>query len=411
MESVRALAARLARGEVSCRSVVIECLARLDDAAACGGVAWRDDDAVLAAADVLDRRFAAGGAVGPLHGIPVSVKDWIEVAGFPCAAGDPQHAGRRPHRDASVVARLRAAGAIVVAKTTTGPRTALHGVPRHPHAADRSPGYSSAGDAIVVTLGGSAVGLGSDSGGSIRFPAHCCGLVGMRPTFGRVPVTGHFPRIGPLADARTVIGPLARCVDDVRLVLPLLAGPDGRDPTCAPVPFTPERDVAGLRVAIHRASFDDVLDRDVAGALDRAAAALAAAGATVSEADVLDVRRALDITIRYWGRARLAAGEVETLLADWDRSRVAAMRILDRFDVVLSPAAPRAAPALDAGANDGDWTFLLSSSLWGWPAVVVPAGRDGDGLPLGVQLTSGPWQEPVLFASASAIEHALTGSR
>src|SRR4051812_17962601 len=192
---------RLAAGSVSAADAVAERLDALHRGhARTGAVAWFDDDRVLAEAVRLDRALAGGGPVGPLHGLPVTVKDWIDVAGFPCA-GDIGRTDRRPERDATVVRRLRAAGAVVVAKTR-----AWDGV-RHPLDPARTVGGSSSGEAAAVAAGASVLGLGSDSGGSVRLPAAWAGVYGLKPTAGRVPATGHFPWIGALSDGRTQIGP------------------------------------------------------------------------------------------------------------------------------------------------------------------------------------------------------------
>jgi len=375
---VRELARRLSAGDVSCRDVVAQAVSRLDEVAALGGVAWRDDARALAIATELDRALAASGPVGPLHGVPVSIKDWIDATPFPCAAGMPVHAERRPERDATVVARLRAAGAVVLAKSTTGPSTELHGTPRNPLAQERTPGYSSSGEAIMVATGATAFGIGSDSGGSLRFPAHCCGLVGLRATYGRTPVTGHFPRVAALGDGRTVIGPLCHRVDDARFVLPILAGPDGRDSSCPPVAPAREPAATGLRIAVHRQTLDGALRGDVAVALDTAARALAAAGCLIADDDVLDVAHAFDITRHYWGRARLPTGEVEQLLHGWDRSRLRAMRLIDRYDAILSPAAPYPAPPLGAGDDANGTTRCPPASGAGRPWWFRPAGPSRD---------------------------------
>ena len=407
-QGFRTIRAALAAGVVSCRDVVDRSLSQLDAHAWTNAVAWRDDDAVRAAAAALDARYAAEGPVGPLHGLPISVKDWIEATPFPCAGGQPAHRDRRPGRDATVVARLRAAGAIVVGKASAGAHTELYGTVRHGVDPGLSPGGSSAGDAVLVAAGAVAFGLGSDSGGSLRYPAHCTGIATIRPTYGRVPLTGHFPRVGPGSDGRTVIGPLARTVADVRAVLDVIAGPDGRDPACPPVPVASGSGVgAHRRVALDRRPLAGAGALDLAGdvAVERAAAALAAAGAEVVECDVLGVDAALDITRRYWGRSSLSGREVDRFLADWDRERVRAMGLLARFDAILTPAAPEPARPLGQ-ADDTDWTFTLAPSLWGWPAAVVRAGWAGSDppLPVGVQLIAGPWREDLCLALAAVVE-------
>jgi amidase len=391
---------------VSVVDVVSRRLAALDRAEPLHAVAWRADDAVLAQAEEADRALRRGDSVGALHGVPVSVKDWIDVVGFPCAAGWPEHRERRPAHDATTAHRLRAAGAIVIAKSNVGETNALHGPAANPHDPNRTPGHSSSGEAVLVSTGVSTLGLGSDSGGSLRFPAHCCGIATLKPTYGRVPVTGHFPRVGELADGRTVIGPLARTVEDLELAIGLLAGPDGRDPAVPPVAPVAPTSVDGLRVAVQRSGGDEPLAPEILAAVDAAGAALASGGAAVIVVDPLDVADALDITNRYWHRRELAVGETDRLLEDWDRFRRNGMRLLGRFDLIVSPAAPHPAPLIGA-STDADWRFTLSASLWGWPALVVRAGTSVEGLPLGVQVVAGPWREDRALAAGRLIEAEL----
>jgi amidase len=404
--SALTVAAQLRARATSAVELVSAQLAELDRVDGLNAVAWRHDELVLAQAEAADRALAAGEPIGPLHGVPITVKDWIDVTGFPCAAGDPASRDRRPSQDASAVARLRAAGGVVIAKTNAGERNRLHGPARNPWDVGHTPGYSSAGEAALVAAGASVLGLGSDSGGSLRFPAHCCGIATLRPTYGRVPSTGHFPVVGQLSDARTVIGPLATTVADLRLALDVIAGPDGRDPAVAPLPPAGPADLAGVRVAVERGGATGPLPTRVLEAVDAAARALAEAGARVEEAAILQPARALDITQRYWDRSRLGGAEAERLLEDWDRFREHAMSRLDRFDVVLSPAAPHPAPRLGS-ASDDDWMFTLTASLWGWPAAVVRAGTSDEGLPLGVQLMAGPWRDDRCLAAAEQVETAL----
>jgi len=198
-----AIGRRIRAREVTVTAVIEDHLACLESAReTIGGVAWSDDDAVLEAAHAADRALTdEPSTIGPLHGVPITVKDWIDVAGSPCAGEDARHRDRRPQEDATVVARLRAAGAIVIAKTAAGDRNELYGVTRNPYDHARSPGASSSGEAALVATAASPLGIGSDSGGSVRLPAAWCGVAGLKPTAGRVPNTGHFPRIGALKTA------------------------------------------------------------------------------------------------------------------------------------------------------------------------------------------------------------------
>jgi amidase len=383
--------------------VLREHLDRLDRLGSLGAVVARDDDAAVARAAALDDAFARGGPVGPLHGLPVTVKDWIDVAGLPCA-GEGDDANRRPADDAPAVARVRAAGAVIMAKTNVNLDHRLFGPCRHPTDPSRSPGGSSSGEASLVAAGGSPLGFGSDSGGSIRLPAAWCGTVGLKPTFGRVPLTGHYPRLGALHDARTVIGPLARTVADLALALEVIAGPDGRDAACAPVPLGDVARVAGLRVGWF---VDDGVGRaspEVAKGLAGALGALGAAGATVVDGAVPPhVDTALDITTRYWRRRELDGPGADELLWDWDRFRRRMLVAADAFDVMLCPAAAGEAP-MRQPLEAMDFVFTLPPSLTGWPVVVVPVGAGPAGLPVAVQVVGRPWCERQALAVAAVVE-------
>lgn len=203
-----------------------------------------------AAARAADARRHAGQPLGPLHGVPVTVKDWIDVAGMPCTGGATAYRARVPARDATAVARLRAEVAIVMGKTHVGERSEAFGSTFNPHDPTRTPTGSNSGEAALVAAG-LALGIGSDSGGSLRQPAHACGVAALRPTTGRVPLTGHFSVIMLLLDPRTVIGPLDRRVADLTLALRVLNGPDGVDASRVTMPWIdPEGvDLKGLRIA------------------------------------------------------------------------------------------------------------------------------------------------------------------
>ncbi len=207
--SATELAHMIRQREVSSFDVVDAYLSRIAD------VNPRLNAVVQIAPDARERARAAdaalaqGGSIGPLHGVPFTVKDWIEAEGLICAAGFAERSQFLPKRDATVVARMRAAGAILLGKTNVNDGAPVYPRPNNPYDLARSPGGSSSGEAVIIAAGGSPLGLGSDSGGSIRLPAAWCGVAGLRPTSGLVPNTGHFPRIGSMHDPRTTIGPIA----------------------------------------------------------------------------------------------------------------------------------------------------------------------------------------------------------
>ena len=166
----------------------------------------------LADARAADATLVRGQPNGPLHGVPFTVKDWIDTAGLPCTGGDLAFRTRVPTEDATVVARMRQAGAILLGKTNVMVDNPVYGRTNNPYNRADSTTGSSSGEAALIAAGGSPLGLGSDSGGSIRQPAHACGISGLKPTTGRIPLTGHFPFISAINDPRTTIGPMARFV-------------------------------------------------------------------------------------------------------------------------------------------------------------------------------------------------------
>jgi len=361
--------------------------------------------------------------LGPLHGVPFTVKDWIDAAGLPCTGGDPAFRARFPEVDATVVARLRQAGGILLGKTNVMVDNAVYGRTNNPYNLAYGTTGSSSGEAALIAAGGSPLGLGSDSGGSIRQPAHACGICGLKPTTGRVPLTGHFPFISAVNDPRTTIGPMARYVEDLVLALPLLSGPDWRDASVVPVPLADWRgvEVRSLRVAYYTRHAGADPTAETADTCRRAAEVLAEHGSRVEEAVPPRIEEAADITREYWrrpestsgeewvpdGEAKLSSLDVEGHLFRWDRFRRALTGFMAECDLILTPAAER--PAAAHGAEAGWIPYTLPYSLTGWPAVVVRAGTSPEGLPIGVQLVARPWRDDVALAAARLIEETLGG--
>jgi amidase len=422
------LARRIAARELSAREVVGAHVARIAEVdPVLNAVVELRADAALAEAAAADRELARGRSWGPLHGVPFTVKDWIDAAGLRCAGGQPAHRDRRPARDATAVARLRAAGGILLGKTAAGPDSPVYGRTNNPHDPRYGPAGSSSGEAAIIGAGGSPLGLGSDSGGSIRQPAHCCGVAGLRPTSGRVPLTGHFPFISPTADPRTVIGPLARTVADLALALRLIAGPDGADPSAVPVPVGDPADarLAGVRVATYVDHPDTAPDPAVVAATGAAARVLSEAGLAVEAAEPPGLVEVYPLTLDYWRRPEsdspdgwvngggfdpaglgpMSGEDVERSLFEWDRFRRRMLPFVQAYPLVLSPAAEK--PAVPHGADGGRIPYTLTWSLVGYPAVVVRAGRTAGGLPVGVQIAAAPWREDLALAAASVVERAL----
>ncbi len=378
-------------------------LARLDEADRLGAVVYRDDDASRAAATALDHAETRTEWTGRT----ITVKDWIDVAGLVCEGQSDQRTGRRPPRDATAVARLRDAGAIVLAKTQPGADHPIHGRCTHPLIAERSPGGSSSGEAALIGSGASTLGLGSDSGGSIRLPAAWCGVFGLKPSLGLVPNTGHFPRVGGRHDGRTVIGPLAGSAADLIATLSVIAGPDGVDPDCVAmgVGDAASVQISGLRVAVIDGGSAWRPAPSTGEAVRRALDALEASGAViVDEAPPVDLDESLDITNRYWERSMLSGADADRQLRDWDRFSGRCVRASSAFDVVVSPTVRDVAP-LARPMTGEDYIYTLPWSLTGWPAVTVPAGTDtATGLPLAVQVAAPRGNDHVVLAVAACLE-------
>ena len=372
----------------------------------------------LARAQAADEALARGETWGRLHGLPFTAKDILDTAGVVTAAGLEERRGFVPQQDAVVVARMKAAGAILLGKTNVPPGgggghtdNPVYGRTLNPYHLARSPGGSSGGEAAAIAACLSPLGLGSDSGGSLRLPAHYCGVATLKPTSGRVPSTGAYALPGGLSDPRSQIGPMARCVTDLWPAFLAMAGPDWEDSAVAPMPLADPGLVpaGGLRVAYYT---DDGQARPTPGTettLRAAASALSAAGLVVDEARPACIADSREITERYWHASAMAGGaDYEQLLSDWDGFRSAMLAFLRDFDLLLTPA--DAAPAQPLGTEDPLlFNYTLPFSLTGWPCVVVRAGTSPEGLPIGVQVVAGPWREDIALAVAGQIEALLGG--
>jgi amidase len=449
MEGAAALAARIRSGDMSAREAVDTCLAGIErvngDLNAVVQVVPERAHAEAAAADEWQ---AAGQQLGPLHGVPVTIKDCFATDGIVTTVGTTGLASFVPDGDDVTVTRLREAGAIVVGKTNCPELlmgfesdNLVYGRTVNPYDASRTCGGSSGGEAAIVAAGASPLGLGSDSGGSLRVPAHFCGVPTLKPTHGRVPITSAvFPSTGPFSRLRAV-GTLAPTVDDLIVALGVLAGPDGRDPWAAPVPL---RDMAAvkvgaLRVAVYTDDGVGAPTAETVGAVEEAAAVLDKRGASVQAARLPVADQAVELFTAILGgdggaglrrileavgttepSAQIAnmlaflsanvppASDYADRLARWDRFRLDALTFLDHFDVVLSPVA--AVPALPHGTtfeNIGAFGYVFTHNLTGWPAAVVRAGTSPEGLPIGVQIAVRPWREDVALAVARYLEAEL----
>jgi len=413
--SALALGRAIRAKRVSAAEVVDAYLQRIDQVnPAVNAVVQRIDERARAEARAADAALARGETGGPFHGVPFTAKDIFDVAGVASAAGLVERANYVPDCDAVVVARMRGAGAILLGKTNCPPGgtgvvtdNPIYGATRNPYGLDRSPSGSSGGEAAAVAAGASPLGLGSDSGGSIRTPAHYCGIAALRPTVGRVPNTGAYELPGGLSDPRSQIGPMSRWVEDLGPALAIIAGVDWRDSGVIPMPLADPTSVElrDLRVACYADDGNAPPTPETAQAVRDAARALSDAGAVVEETRPPHLDQVWDITSRYWRSAELSR-EDERLMLDWDGFRTAMLGFVERYDLILCPVADE--PAVPLGV-EGNGIYCLPYSLTGYPCAVVRAGTSPDGLPIDVQVVARPWREDVALSAAGRIEMILGG--
>ena len=401
-------------------------------------------------AEVAVRR---GAKLGALHGVPVSIKISIEVAGFRCEAGTKLRQGTVASQDAPLVSRLRDAGAIILGTTNTPELlmawetdNLLYGRTNNPWDLTRTPGGSSGGEAAAIASGMSAAGVGSDGGGSSRVPAHFSGICGLKPTPGRIPATGHFPNsVGPFA-LIGVVGPMARKVQDLKLLFEVMQGPDIGDPSAVSVPVRwPDRDeLKKVPIGYFEDDGRTPVTADTRAAVRTAAEALTRAGFQVEpfRPDGLELARQL-----WWKFFGIAGGMLlgpmtrgheaelspilkefsswveaepshtgESLLDAWiqrDAIRMQVFAQMRDYPVLLCPVA--AIPAFKHGERrwqiDGKtveyldaWSYTEWFNLLGTPAAVVPVGQSPEGLPIGVQISARPWEEELVLSVAAELE-------
>ncbi len=400
-----------------------------------------------------DAAVTSGRAFGPLHGVPISIKSSIEVAGMKCEAGTRLRAGVVAAQDAPLVARLRNAGAIVLGVTNTPEilmawetDNLLYGRTNSPWDVERTPGGSSGGEAAAIAAGMSAGGVGSDGGGSIRVPAHFSGICGLKPTPGRIPSSRHFPPSGGPFALIGVVGPMARTVNDLKLLFEVMQGPDDGDACAAPVPvrWPNEAGVKRLRVGYFEDDGRTPVTAEIRDAVRSAAEALRRAGFEVEPFRPTGLEEARTLWKKFFvkvggmligpmfkGRESdrspilkqfLEWSEAEpelsgdALLDAWirrDTLRADFLAQMQKYPILLCPAAAIAAfrhgerswtiegktvHYLDA------WSYTEWFNLLGNPAAVVPVSRSAEGLPIGVQIVGRPWEEEQVLAIAGALE-------
>jgi aspartyl-tRNA(Asn)/glutamyl-tRNA(Gln) amidotransferase subunit A len=435
----------IADGRLDPEALVAACLERIEHAEPrLNAFRWVLGDRALEEAAAAGEAVQRGAPLGPLHGVPIAVKDNIAVAGDPLTAATPQLEGCVADEDSEVVARLRRAGAIVLGRAHMSTwaiggtsQNAYYGPVANAWDPERVAGGSSGGSAVAVAAGMVPAALGSDTGGSVRIPACLNGLSGLRSTVGRVSNTGTIP----VAWSFDVVGPIARTALDVARVLGVIAGFDRRDPVCADRPTGDyegelDRGVDGLRVVRLGGYFRDRAEPPVEAALDAAAQALESIGATVEEAELPGIEEAVewtadlllaeaaayhadrlrddpdgfqaDVRLRLEHGAKVSGPHYATGRREQRRWRRLMLEALDGRDVLLAPACPIEAPRI-ADSDPVQTTAELAACLTPFvlvqlPALTVPCGFGPHGLPLGLQLVGRPFAEATLLRVAHAYQ-------
>jgi amidase len=437
--------------ELSAREVVAASLAHIEHVnpnlnAVVALCAERATEEALAA----DEMTARGQSHGVLHGVPMTLKDSLDTQDIVSTGGTRGREHFVPQRDAPVVARLRKAGAILLGKTNTPELTLsgetdnlIYGRTNNPFNLDKTPGGSSGGSATAIASGMSAIEIGSDTGGSIREPAHYCGITGIKPTAGRTPRTGHIVPYGLGAlDSLTQLGPMARYVEDLNLTLPIICGPDWQDPAMVdmPVQSSGQVDVKQLRIATYTDNGITPLDPAIAATIEETVAALRSDGLSITqalpdayaeastalsnlrEADGGSIVRRL---LARWGTTEpgpqmkycfrgppAVSGETYCArLEEVDHAKSKMLSFLRDYDAIICPASRQVAPAHGATMDDTFmmWSYCTVYNMTGWPAAVVRVGESSDGLPIGVQIVAAPWREDVALALAHRVETLMGG--
>ncbi len=403
-------------------------------------------DHALAQARQAESEILRDGWRGPLHGIPLGIKDLIDTAGIRTTAGSAVFEQRIPAEDAEVVRRLLQAGAVILGKQNLhefayggSSLVSAFGVVHNPWNLDHIAGGSSGGSAAAVAASIGFGAIGTDTAGSVREPAALCGVVGLKPTYGRVSVHG----VIPLSPSLDHVGPITRTVADAAIMLQAIAGHDARDPLCAEIGVDDysadlETKINGLRIGIPTHYFYDELDGEVAAAMAKALAALGSLGAAIRDvelqvptdrrlqaaesfvchAKLMNRNRALyqSETLRRIESGRgISDSEQQSLREELARTRNEVKSVFEHVDLLVTPTTPVAAPSITELMHSPDALRPAEINLlrntrpfnvWGLPAISVPCGFTRAGLPIGLQIAGPHWGEARVLQAAAAYERA-----
>ena len=448
LPTIRNLSPRIRAREISPVELTRDCLARIENVnPKLNAFITVFADSALVAARLAEQEILHGEYRGPLHGIPIGLKDILDTAGLLTSAASAQYKDRIPAEDADVVRRLRAAGAIILGKQNLhefayggSSMISYYGEVHNPWDTSRIAGGSSGGSAASVAAGLGYAAIGTDTAGSIRLPAAYCGVVGLKPTYGRVSARG----VVPLSRSYDHVGPIVQSACDAALMLQAIAGYDPGDSASvdAPVPdFLSRFDEfpANLRIGVPRAFFFEELDAEVAAAIEKALQVFRELHAEIREDIKLEVStdRKLSSVESYAFHQSMVARSPElyqpetlrriksgerVLAEDADRARRdlqgirhAIQRTFDEVEILLAPTVPISPPGIQdlqehpENLRAVELAMLRNTrpfNVWGIPAISVPCGFTKDGMPIGLQLAAAPWKEELLLQVVHAYEQA-----
>lgn len=408
-----------------------------------------NEDESLRLAKKADKALMKGEALGPLHGLPVTIKDTIDIFGYHNSYGSYLYNNYTPQQEGTCITRLRAAGAVFLGLTNSPELLTayesdnlIYGRTNNPYDPDRTPGGSSGGEAAIIATNGSPLGLGSDGGGSIRVPAHFCGIAGIKPTQGLIPLTGiSLPGAGAgHLQAFGSYGPMARFVDDLTLALSVLSGPDTFDPNVPPVTIgnPDDIDIGKLKIAYFTDNGIVTPSQDIMDATLQAVRVLADAGAIVEEARPCNIERTFELHWEPFFTLCDGGESVSGFLNSLPESQISPLRkqfhkdarkyslttaelnrrfvevcefkwgtyhFLNNYDVIICPPCATTAKFHGQSLNEiKDFTYTMSFNNSGSPAVVIPFAISQSGLPIGVQVVANLWKDHVALAVARILE-------
>ncbi|MES2825293.1 MAG: amidase [Pseudomonadota bacterium] len=452
-KSVVEIAKMIGDKTVTATDVVKACYARIDEInPKINAVVTLCRERALAEAAIADAMLAEGKSLGPLHGVPFTVKDSFDTAGVLSTGGTLGRKSYVPGKDATVVARARAAGAILLGKTNTpeftlggggkGTVNLVYGLTKNPYNVKYQPSGSSGGAGAIVAAGGAYFDIGSDYGGSIRGPAYANGIAGIKPTLGRVPRTGHIVGYGGPFDSFQETGPMARRVEDISLLMAILSGPDDWDATMAPVPLGDPAKVELKKLRVAYYTTNGMMDptKEVQALVKQCVTYFDKLGCKIKEdmppkmaqlAEIrtkfngADGREHIRRLLKMHGTEQASPGlrldgdvvssaDFTRLCEEMDAIKSEQLAWFEKYDLIICPASQRAPIPLDfvqAPELRSKSSYTSQYNTTGWPAGVVRAGtsKEDAGLPLGIQVVAQPWRDDVVIAAMAHIEQQTGG--